>query len=269
MATPMYKKLLLTAYLLIGVDAYSSNNKIFYSSIRQSGTHLLQKCIELLTGRQEYWIHGLDGIWHHNRHDYNAQIIRTRPSLLKGTTKNFVGAHMPFSQKFSSYLGSLGYKKLFIYRDPRDQVVSRTFAILKRPDEFPREAKKNTSPAYFGLLLMEIINQVPHRYGRYMPWKDDPTCCAIKFEDLIGPDGGGSQQAQVKAIRKIAKHIGVRLTPKILETCKKNIFGGTFTFRKGQIGSWKKYLGSKHKEVFKKVAGKLLIDLGYETNYAW
>jgi len=41
------------------------------------------------------------------------------------------------------------------------------------------------------------------------------------------------------------------------------------TFRKGQVGEWKEVFTEEHKELIKSVAGKLLIDLGYETDLAW
>lgn len=41
------------------------------------------------------------------------------------------------------------------------------------------------------------------------------------------------------------------------------------TFRKGQTGGWKKHFTSDQKKLFKKVAGQLLIDLGYEKDFNW
>jgi hypothetical protein len=38
---------------------------------------------------------------------------------------------------------------------------------------------------------------------------------------------------------------------------------------KTQIGGWKQQLFGKHKELFKKVAVKLVRVLGYTTNDAW
>jgi hypothetical protein len=38
---------------------------------------------------------------------------------------------------------------------------------------------------------------------------------------------------------------------------------------KGAIGGWKNKFEHSHKEAFKKVAGNLLIELGYETDYNW
>ena len=41
------------------------------------------------------------------------------------------------------------------------------------------------------------------------------------------------------------------------------------TFRKGESGQWRKIFNEEHTEVFKKVAGDLLIRLGYERNLDW
>jgi hypothetical protein len=41
------------------------------------------------------------------------------------------------------------------------------------------------------------------------------------------------------------------------------------TFRSGKTGEWKKYFTDEHKQLFKDVAGDLLIRLGYEQSNAW
>ena len=41
------------------------------------------------------------------------------------------------------------------------------------------------------------------------------------------------------------------------------------TFRSGKTGEWKKYFKDEHRQVFKQVAGDLLVRLGYESNYDW
>jgi hypothetical protein len=43
----------------------------------------------------------------------------------------------------------------------------------------------------------------------------------------------------------------------------------TQTFHKGKIGSWRTHFNNRHKEAFKRVAGDLLIELGYEQNLNW
>jgi len=41
------------------------------------------------------------------------------------------------------------------------------------------------------------------------------------------------------------------------------------TFRSGKTGEWKKHFTDEHKEIFKAVAGDLLVKLGYEKNNDW
>lgn len=39
--------------------------------------------------------------------------------------------------------------------------------------------------------------------------------------------------------------------------------------RKGIIGDWRNYISDDNKQRFKKIAGRFLIDLGYEQNNDW
>ena len=38
---------------------------------------------------------------------------------------------------------------------------------------------------------------------------------------------------------------------------------------KGKKGGWKNFFQEEHKQAFKKIAGDLLIELGYETDLNW
>jgi hypothetical protein len=41
------------------------------------------------------------------------------------------------------------------------------------------------------------------------------------------------------------------------------------TFRSGKAGGWKQYFTEEHKNLFKNVAGDLLVKLAYEKNNDW
>ena len=71
---------------------------------------------------------------------------------------------------------------------------------------------------------------------------------------------------------KILKIFGLEHKKKDL--CKKISFkkmkeSSPLHLRKGTIGDWKNYFSSKHKEIFKEIAGDILIQLGYEENNDW
>lgn len=60
----------------------------------------------------------------------------------------------------------------------------------------------------------------------------------IRFEDLVGPKGGGNKERQHAAIRRIALSLEQELKEDQVETIGEKMFGASTTFRKGQIGSW-------------------------------
>ena len=41
------------------------------------------------------------------------------------------------------------------------------------------------------------------------------------------------------------------------------------TFRSGKTGGWREYFKDEHKQLFKDVAGNLLVELGYEDSNDW
>ena len=84
-----------------------------------------------------------------------------------------------------------------------------------------------------------------------------------------GAKGGGSDQEQINEIINIAKHIQVDISPQEAKDIAHQLFGESNTFRSGQIGSWKKHFSETDKIAFKKIAGQLLIDLGYEKDFNW
>lgn len=266
----MIQKILLAlgiaALLPASMECKHENPRIFYSSIRQSGTHLLQKFFQLLTDQSSHWIASLDDSW--SKAKNKRQLAKEKLSQAPSST--FSGAHMSYHPEFSSLLDKMGYKKFFIFRDPRAQVVSRAHWILDNPEIFPQHAPHRNKPGYFDQLLMDLIKEVPHVYRKFMPWKKDHRCYSVRFEDLVGPQGGGSAHVQLREMRNMAEHLGIPYTEKMLKKCAHKIFGGTFTFRKGQIKSWKSEFTKRHKEAFKRAGGSsLLIHLGYEENDKW
>jgi hypothetical protein len=91
----------------------------------------------------------------------------------------------------------------------------------------------------------------------------------VRFEDLVGPQGGGSRDAQIDMLRRLARHLGASVGDEDLTRIADNLFGGTFTFRKGEIGSWRQNLSADHQLQFKRIAGNVLVEMGYERSLDW
>jgi len=96
----------------------------------------------------------------------------------------------------------------------------------------------------------------------------------VRFENLVGEEGGGSRKLQLEEIYKIASYIGVKLFRKEALYLADHLFGTDEkqhgqTFRKGQIGSWKKQFSEPHKKRFKELYNAYLIEYGYEVSDDW
>jgi len=262
--------LLFNLIFLSATSMYSKN--VVQISIPKTGTHLLMKCIESLTGLQQ-WVSKPDR-WQitPERFRYLSQNIKYWPN------------HLFFNQEFTSYLNNNKNAFFLTFRDPRDQVVSFAFGFhsggLAKKLSFNQllmalitddKTYNLIGPAYKYLapLKNKNIKNINEFYQKYIPWLYAPYICAIRFEDLIGPKGGGTLEAQLETMKKIAVHLGISLTEDQLLEKANSLFGGTWTFRKGQIGSWKKHFTEEHKAAFKEVAGQMLIDLGYENSFDW
>lgn len=193
--------------------------------------------------------------------------------------------HWPYTEESEKIFSKYGKANFFMIRDPRDQMVSMVFMVHKNSVglEAPFEealldlidgGQRIYIPWAVEIQTVHPVmweNGIVRFYHLYIPWAFSKKFYTVRFENLIGPNGGGSAQAQFNEIRNIGRHLGVNLSQEKIQEITQNLFGGTFTFREGQIGSWKKYFTPKVKETFKNTPGacQLLIDLGYEKDSNW
>lgn len=254
------------------LKAFRTGPKVFANSIPKAGTNLLKRTLNLLPCVAPWWTYHLE---------------ETIPGALDQlyTVKNgqVVTAHLPWSKALVEILISQGFGILFIIRDLRDKAVSDVHYLVHKSTDHQLHR-------YFSSLnsdeerLMAYIHGVPdhcHPGGirprvwedhtkSMLPWLDEPNCMTIRFEDLIGSAGGGSDKKQIETVEAIVKHIGIELSQEeIRQIAAKSFFTGSRTFRKGQIGGWRNHFTEEHKQAFKEVHGDTLIRLGYEKDYDW
>jgi sulfotransferase 6B1 len=190
----------------------------------------------------------------------------------------FVAGHMPFSDAFEQLLCRKDFRMILIVRDPRDVIYSEL--------KFFKRVEKLALHNYYDNLsdeegLMSIIQGVAPGEGHpvqpglrtllqeYLPWLSRSFVLLTRFEDLVGPRGGGDLATQHREIVRIADHLHISLSSKEIKHIADNLFGGTHTFRKGVIGSWRETLQPEHCEAMKNQVGDILIDLQYESSKSW
>lgn len=163
---------------------------------------------------------------------------------------------------------------VFMYRDPRDVLCSfvryltgRTAkgkhgdfaeynvhqAILEAlPDDDERLMHAITDPSFPG-----------HRdYFDCLWLLRHPKVCKASYEELVGEQGGGSEQAQRAAVTRVLDHLGIDAEA---EDCAKGIYRtDSFTYSRGQVGSWKEMFKPRHHKAFERHFGDILASYGYE-----
>lgn len=257
---------------------------ILCNSYPKSGTHLLYQILYSLPGLR-VWddivsVQALCGIMNTPSH--------LRWKIGSAPKNSIVRSHLMHCPEVKSVLQEFDCKVIFIYRDLRDVAVSHARWVTKEPRIFLHQHYLNLNN--FDQQLMSSIQGVPlgtplgsnvsqpnigQDFLRWQGWIEDSTALSVKFEDLVGARGGGSETTRLETIKKIINYLEINLSPAEIEAqFASKIMNPqeSHTFRKGgkgSIGGWRSVFQEAHKTEFKKVAGKLLVELGYEQNLDW
>jgi Sulfotransferase domain len=197
--------------------------------------------------------------------------------LSKVPDGSFVTAHCVYTPELAGLFHEGGMRVVCILRDPRDVAVSQMHYLKQLKNHFAHE-EYMALPSDRERLLVSIrggelggrrLQSLAERYGRFLGWERDGGAVMVKFEDLVGHGGGGSEKAQRLAVERVARHMGVPADEGTLQRVEEHLFGVGRTFRKGQIGGWREEFSAEHERAVKEVLGSLLVELGYEAGPNW
>lgn len=162
---------------------------------------------------------------------------------------------------------------IFNYRDPRDVLLSmvtyltseepeklRGFPehriyrdiLLSRPTLDERLTLALTDPEFPGVRTMESSLWLLRH----------PAVVKVSFEELAGPHGGGSAEAQRAAVARITGCLETDTDTDVGALAEGIFSSEAFTFRSGKIGRWREEFGPHHKELFQERHGHLLEPYG-------
>lgn len=228
------------------------------------GTHLIGKILQLMLNEEA---------------SYQLTELGTLENALKivedaKRNNKFVIAHN-FTKELIDNLVAKDYKVIFILRDPRDQLISMMhfmrngnwtwLKVSQIADQNEQIDELITGSRYgfkcYDSCIKGRLASVNHLSSKIV--------CITRFEKLVGPKGGSDVKTQTKELLKIAKFIKFDLSAEKAQEVGDKAFGGTWTFREGQIGDWEKYFLPVHKQKYKTLYGRELIRLGYEKNLNW
>jgi sulfotransferase 6B1 len=254
--------------------------RVLANSLPKAGTHLLTSLLAELPDMRYSGEHltALDALTATGGYEWSS----VRHRLGRVRDGQYVSAHLPAAAAVVDLVGALGYASVFIVRDPRDVVVSDLFYILGFPKHPLHDVMRRIptpdqrldaviaglpAPSGSGLPLMEPIGA---RLDGYLGWLTAPATTVVRFENLVGPQGGGSESRQLSEIAAVTKHLGRQVDDDGLRAIAKGVWSSSSsTFRKGAIGDWRDHFTPDHVELFKRTAGEGLARYGYGNEPDW
>jgi hypothetical protein len=257
-----------------GKKALEQAPSVFGNAIPKAGSHLL---IQVLLGLTEIGPFVDPGFPPVNRFEGNTRL--EEPERIEEISRMRSGeiryGYCPCREPYLSTITAPGRASVFIYRDPRDLLVSHVFyakdihknhGMHEYYNKELHTMEERLNVAIEGCDLPNLgLPTVYERYKNFLAWFEQGTVLCIRFEDLILNPKNTLNQMIDYLERFEVKFPGSR--SEILEKlCSVNQPHKSGTFRKGKPGNWKEYFTEENKRRFKVVAGDLLSRLGYEDN---
>lgn len=298
---PALRRVAIPAYRLYArAMVFNPGPRVLAVSMPKAGTHLLSALLRNMphmrfSGRHhvlgDFLLPGVAGHttdkreadWSERQDMWESELSWDRFDRMLASVNRgqFMTAHFAPLPKLLELLERLEYKTVVITRDPRDVVVSGAHYVAGLQRHRLHQRFSTELATKDDRLLASITGLPPsgdepglasigRRMARYGGWLQAPSAYVSRFEDLIGPNGGGSREAQRREIEAIAAHIARPLMPEQVDAvAAKTWSSGSTTFRKGAIGDWKNHFSDAHRAAFKREAGEQLIELGYEQAADW
>lgn len=254
--------------------------RVLVNSIPKAGTHLVTGLLAALPAMQSAGLH----IYRRNyvpagRDPFSAELdwLRLRHTLAGVKQGQYATGHLLAHPALTEILADLGFRVLFISRDPRDIVISQAHYVagLKRHPLHRKFARLNgeserIAAAIVGFGPGESWPSLPSigvRLELFKPWLKEPNTLAFRFEDLVGAAGGGDIEAQRQVVMQVAAHIDRALSLDQAEVICGRIWStASVTFRSGRAGEWRETFDDSLHELFTRdVAASTLADYGYDA----
>ena len=250
---------------------------IFGNSKPKSGSHLLLQILNGFTQIMPYKYVEADPI----RTLEKEGRRKTKEEILEGLRqipRGVIGwGYVEATPENAAFLCQSNRVNYFIYRDPRDMLVSQVFFATDMHEEHGMHEYYNSLPDFGERLKVAITGiekdglkmvSVKQRYQGVFQWLEQKNMMCIRFEDLIN-----DRDATLNAMLDEIESTGYRIpTPheKALSILVNAIQPNkSHTFRSGKTGGWREHFTEEHRKLFKDVAGDLLVKLGYEKNNDW
>jgi len=269
-----------------GPSSLAKMPAVLGNAMPKSGSHLIIQVLQGLPRLGPFVNPGFPPV---NRSESNVKlpdeiilqnIRRMRPGDIG---YGYLPAKEPFLSALTTPLtkGAGGFPAratIFVYRDPRDVIVSHVFyatqmhtghGMHRYYTETLHNMEERINAAIQGVQEPgSELSSVRNKYAAYLDWLDQPEVLCLRFEDLI--------LARDTSLGRLLDHLDQRgFKPGIPREQAIQVLNQAImphksgTFRKGKPGNWREHFTPANKTCFKELTGDLLVRLGYEENNLW
>jgi sulfotransferase 6B1 len=236
--------------------------RVLCVSIPKAGTHLLERALCLHPRLYRKLLPTLSNASLHRWGGLDGLLAKVEPGQV-------IASHLRFDAAFPDVVDRRHVPVIFLVRDPRDLVVSQVNYVARRSDHRfgPLFAQRAGVRERLELAIQgdpeHRLRSVGARLRVYEGWLDS-NALVVRFEDLVGPHGGGDGDRQAEAVRGIYRHIGMSIEDALVSRICGRLFSSESpTFRKGSIGQWRELFDDDLEELFERNAGDATRAYGY------
>jgi hypothetical protein len=260
-----------------GIKNQSFTPAVLGNAMPKSGSHLMFQVIQGLVKAGPFVDPGMPPV---NRAEDNgklpvSEILANIHNMKAG---DIAYGYIHAKEPFLSLLCKPGRATIFVYRDPRDMIVSHVFyamqihpghAMHRYYTDVLGSIEDRINAAILGVDEGEVeLSSIRVKYDHYLGWLERREVLSMRFEELI--------LDRDAALGRILDYLIERgYAPKmprmkIIEILRDSIVPKkSGTYRKAQPGNWREYFTSANKTLFKETTGELLVRLGYEESARW
>ncbi len=251
---------------------------LFGNSFPKSGTHLLTQILAGFSQLGPVAESGLPPVLTFEGESGKPRPLSRILSQLELFLPGDIGyGHLHAFPEVVQFLCGRGQATYFIYRDPRDVVVSHVFYVTDINNQHVHHdyymKLKNFDERLKVSILgrPELENPFPEiraRFEPYLPWLAQTGVLSLRYEDLIQNVQAGLSAIFEHALKRGFIYSGDKAAA-LAALAAAIQPQRSPTFRSGKTGGWREHFNEEHKRLFKEVSGDLLVRLGYEQNQNW
>jgi hypothetical protein len=247
---------------------------VFGNAMAKSGSHLLAQYLEGIASISPFVFiaeHPVRTTTREGRLRSDRRVIKDLHRLLPG---DIGWGYIPARDPFIQVLTRRDWISYFIYRDPRDKIISHIYFAMDIHPEHAMRDYYHSLPTFEDRIAATIegvpglIGSIEESYASYRAWFSAPGVVKVRFEDLIRERAKCLEKmveplfdrflAHHIVMEELIEHLNNAMAPELSRT-----------YRSGKTGGWRDHFTPRNVAQFKEVAGELLIEMGYAHDETW